>query len=66
MDWCFEKGRRLNEGDLLIWNGFVSKLGWRDFAAPTLEEAKKKLGIAERTDIQTISDMIDFDEGRLQ
>ena len=32
LEWCYEKGRRLNEGDLLIWNGFVSKLGWNDFA----------------------------------
>jgi gluconokinase len=27
LEWCFEKGRRLNEGDLVIWNGFSSKLG---------------------------------------
>src|SRR5438270_2396799 len=22
LDWCFEKGRRLSEGDLTVWNGF--------------------------------------------
>jgi len=38
--WCFEKGRRLNEGDLIVWNGFLSKFGWRDFATPTLERIK--------------------------
>lgn len=64
MDWCFENGRRLNEGDLLIWNGFVSKLGWRDFATPVLNEAKQKNGITDRDDIATIPDLIDFDEGR--
>jgi hypothetical protein len=64
LEWCFEKGRRLNEGDLVVWNGFASKLGWRDFATPTLEEAKQKYGIAERADIVTIPDLIDFDEGR--
>ena len=64
LEWCFEKGRRLNEGDFLIWNGFVSKLGWRDFANPTLEESKKKLGISDRDDIATIADLLDFDEGR--
>src|SRR5205085_2388722 len=28
LDWCYTNGRRLNEGDLVVWNGFVSKLGW--------------------------------------
>ena len=40
LEWCFEKGRRLNEGDLFVWNGFASKLGWRDSASSILEEAK--------------------------
>jgi uncharacterized protein DUF5069 len=65
LDWCFEKGRRLNEGDIMVWNGFASKLGWRDFATPTLERAKQRAGIADRDDIATIPDFIDFDEGRL-
>jgi hypothetical protein len=65
LEWCFERGRPLNQGDLFVWNGFVSKLGWRDSATPTLEEAKQKYGIADRTDIVTIPDLIDFDEGRV-
>ena len=64
LEWCFEKGRRLNEGDIVVWNGFASKLGWRDFATPTLERAKKNAGISDREDIVTIPDLIDFDEGR--
>jgi hypothetical protein len=64
LEWCFEKGRRLNEGDLFVWNGFASKLGWRDSFTSVLEEAKKKHGIADHTDILTIPDLIDFDEGR--
>src|ERR1700758_4989991 len=58
LEWCFEKGRRLNGGDLFVWNGFASKLGWRDFATPTLEGAKRKYGITERTDIVPIPDLI--------
>ncbi len=65
LEWCFEKGRRLNEGDLVVWNGFASKVGWRDFASPMLERRKVKHGIADRADIATIPDLIDFDEGRL-
>jgi hypothetical protein len=64
LEWCFEKGRRLNEGDLIVWNGFLSKFGWRDLATPTLERIKKKGGIEHRGDIVTIADLIDFDEGR--
>jgi Domain of unknown function (DUF5069) len=64
LEWCFEKGRRLNQGDLVVWNGFASKFGWRDFATPNLEEKKRKHGIADRADIVTIPDLIDFDEGR--
>ena len=63
-EWCFENGRRLNEGDLFVWNGFASKLGWRDSSSSVLEERKEKYGIGDRTDILTIPDLIDFDEGR--
>jgi Domain of unknown function (DUF5069) len=64
LEWCFERGRRLNNGDLMIWNSFNSKLGWNDFATPRLEREKQKHGIIDRADIVTISDLIDFDEGR--
>ena len=65
LEWCYEKGRRLNEGDLVVWNGFMSKFGWNDFATPVLERRKREMGISDRTDIKTIGEMIDFDEGRL-
>jgi gluconokinase len=64
LEWCYANGRRLNEGDILVWNGFVSKLGWNDFASPLLEEGKQKCGIPDRTDIVTIPELIDFDEKR--
>lgn len=37
LDWCYENGRRLNEGDLFVWNSFFSKLGWNDVATPTFQ-----------------------------
>ena len=64
LEWCYQNGRRLNEGDMVVWNGFVSKLGWNDFASPMLEEAKQKCGIGDRADISTIVDLIDVDEKR--
>jgi Domain of unknown function (DUF5069) len=66
LEWCYEKGRRPNQGDIFVWNGFISKLGWRDRVTPRLEERKKAYGIHHRDDIQCIPDLIDFDEGRLK
>ena len=64
LDWCYTNGRRLNEGDLVVWNGFVSKLGWNDSAAPAVDKGKQEHGITDRTDITTMSDLIDFEEKR--
>jgi hypothetical protein len=66
LEWCFEKGRKPNDGDIFVWSGFISKLGWRDRVTPKLEERKNAMGIADRNDIQCIPDLIDFDEGRLR
>jgi hypothetical protein len=64
LEWCYEKGRRLNAGDLLVWNEFMTKFGWNDFRMNLLNEMKQKLGIADRDDIQTIPDLMDFEEKR--
>ena len=66
LEWCYATGRRLNEGDIMVWNAFISKLGWNDFAAPFLEHRKQKEHIGHRTDVETIMDLIDLDEGRLR
>lgn len=65
LEWCYTTGRRLNEADVMVWNGFISNLGWNDFATPFLEEAKQKGGLTDRADIVTIPDLIDLDEGRI-
>ncbi len=65
LEWCFAKGRRLDEGDLLIWNSFVSKFGWNDQATNRLNELKEKFGASGRTDVVTMADLIDLDEGRM-
>lgn len=64
LEWCFENGRRLNKDDLIIWNGFILKLGWNDIAAPRLRKNKEQSGLAHRDDIQTMPDFFDVDEGR--
>ncbi len=65
LEWCYRTGRRLNEGDVMVWNGFISKLGWNDFATPFLEQAKQEQGLADRADIVTVPDLIDLDEQRI-
>jgi Domain of unknown function (DUF5069) len=64
LEWCYEKGRRLNQGDLTVWNGFMTKFGWKDFATPLLEKQKNLAGIPDRHDIETIGQFLDWDEKR--
>lgn len=64
LEWCYDTGRRLHEIDLVVWNSFVSKFGWNDQATGRLEELKAKWGIAHRTDLTSISELLDFDEKR--
>ena len=64
LEWCYQNGCRLNEDDILVWNNFITKFGWNDFATPILERRKNKLGIADRADIQTMGDLFDFEEWR--
>ena len=62
--WIRQNGRALTDADLLIWNGFASKRGWRDDATPTLERQKAESGLAHRTDLLTFFDYYEVDEGR--
>ena len=62
--WCFGHGRELDHGDLFIWNNFVTRVGWNDFAAKRLVAMKAEFGLSSREDIRTIPELIDVDEGR--
>jgi hypothetical protein len=64
LGWIRQNGRALTDVDLLIWNGFSSKRGWRDDATPTLERQKAESGLAHRTDLLTFFDYYEVDEGR--
>lgn len=63
--WCEAHGRKLNDIDRLIWNGFASKRGWRDDASATLERDKAASGFADRADLQTFFDYWVADDARL-
>ena len=62
LDWCFKNGWHPGEEDVLVWNAFMTKRGWRDDASARLEEDKIKRGFAKRDDLQTYFDFHLADE----
>jgi gluconokinase len=61
--WAEERGGRRSDEECEIWNGFMTKRGWRDAGAETL---KKRIAEShlESKPIMTMFDYLDFDEGR--
>lgn len=67
LEWCFQHGRRPTEEEILVWNKYACKTGWRDEdtgATGRLEKNKADSGLGHRTDILTFFDYYDYDEGR--
>jgi gluconokinase len=62
LQWCFAHGRTPSEEEILIWNAFMTKRGWRDETAPDLERMKQERGFSDRDDIQTFFDFHRGDE----
>ena len=62
---CFGMGNRPSEGEIYMWNEFMRKRGWNDELSETLENEKKKEARPSRSEIQTMFQFIDADEGRL-
>ncbi len=65
LEWCLSNGCRLNDEQVLIYNSFMSKRGWRDdetdgFVAGMLQY----YGMKEDSRIVTDFDLIEMDEGR--
>jgi len=64
LDWCFQNGRTPSDEEIEIWNGFLSKRGWRDEASDLLRQRLREAGLPEDGPIKTSFDFIDVDEGR--
>lgn len=65
--WCFAAGKRPTEEQILVWNKFMLKRGWRDEddgSTQELERYKGSSGLAHRKDILTFFDYYEVDEGR--
>jgi hypothetical protein len=65
LTWCFEDGRNLTDEEILIYNSFMSKRGWRDDETrkfiPNLIES---YGVKPDSRLVTDFDVIEMDEGR--
>ena len=64
LDWAFASGRRPSEAEIEMWNEFMRKFGWRDKASETLTRRKLEGGMTDRSEIETMFQFIDADEGR--
>ena len=62
---CFKMGHRPSKGEIYMWNEFMRKRGWNDELSGMLENHKKKHAMLSRSEIQTVFQFIEADEGRL-
>lgn len=64
LEWAFEKGRRPSDQEIEIWNGFMTKRGWRDEATDRLKFRCEEAGFGPDAGIETMFEFLDADEGR--
>jgi len=64
LESCFGMGHRPTEGEIYMWNEFMRKRGWNDDLSQTLQRQKKREAMLSRSEIQTVFQFIDADEGR--
>lgn len=65
LEWCQANGRRLTDEEVLIYNSFMSKRGWRDDETDEfIPESIKKYGVRDDGSMITDFDLIEMDEGR--
>ena len=63
--WCFKNGRTLTAEQMLIYNSFMSKRGWRDDeTAEFIPMQIKAYGLPEDGTVITDFDLVEMDEGR--
>ncbi len=65
LQWAFANGRQPDEQEIEVWNGFMTKRGWRDGGTPVLEKRLAELGLPHDA-VQTMFEFIDLDEGRMK
>lgn len=61
--WAEQHGGRRSDEECEVWNGFMTKRGWRDGAAETLAKRIRESGFEQKT-VLSMFDYLDYDEGR--
>lgn len=61
--WAHGRGAARSDEECHIWNRFIVKLGWRDERTAILPQRLIDTGLVGRP-IETVVDLIEFDEGR--
>lgn len=61
--WAHARGTRRTDEDCLIWNHFMTKLGWRDDRSDALRQRSSEYGLG-RSGVETSCELLDVDEGR--
>ena len=65
LEWCQANGRCLTNEQILIYNSFMSKRGWRDDETDGfIPEMIKEYGFKNDGSVITDFDLIEMDEGR--
>jgi carbohydrate kinase (thermoresistant glucokinase family) len=63
LSWAHGRGIDRNDEACVIWNHFITKLGWRDDRSDVLRERIAEYGLAPGQ-AETSCELIDIDEGR--
>ncbi len=63
LEWACAQGRSPDAEDIEVWNGFMTKRGWRDAASHRVRVRLQEIGL-EPDAVATMFEFIDLDEGR--
>ena len=63
--WAEAHGRPHTDEECIVWNAFMTKLGWRDDRTALVRQRIVEYGCADRAaSIDSMFDLLDVDEGR--
>jgi hypothetical protein len=65
LEWAYAHGRRPTDEEIEVWNGFMTKRGWRDAVTQRVHFRLAEIGLPPGT-VETMFEFIDLDEGRRQ
>ena len=65
LEWAYAQGRRPSDEEIEVWNGFMTKRGWRDDVTQRVHARLAEIGLPPGS-VETMFEFIDLDEGRRQ